>query len=126
MGALLTASSADLDGIYAPFLAHRCLLHHPSEGDSHLIPLVVSELEAILEDRVSADLLSEDSIRDWLDTRAFELDLFDSIPGITTTEAARGAVQDICLMGVGSHAVFSFECPKWIKEIADDKGKGGT
>jgi hypothetical protein len=107
----------------APFLSHRALLDPPDSGNEHLVPLIVSELEAILEDQIPPDLLSDDSIRDWLLTRNDPTPLLDSSPALTTPEKARRAVKEICLMGVNEHASFSIPTqPTWLKKIADGKG----
>lgn len=119
---LLTRFGPQLD---AAFLTHRALLDPPSEGDEHLIPLIVSELEAILENTVSIskDFLSEESIRQWLDTRPNHLPSFDDSPQIDTEEKARKAVKEICLTGVHEHETYSVpNQPSWIKKLAKDKG----
>jgi hypothetical protein len=106
----------------APFLTHRALLTPPSEGNDQLLPLIVSELEAILEDRVSQDLLSDDAIIDWLETRPDPLALIDLAPKIKTEEAARETVKDLCLKGVGQYSQFAIPNePSWVKKLANDK-----
>jgi hypothetical protein len=107
----------------APFLAHRALLDPPDSGNEHLVPLIVSELEAILEDQIPPELLSDESIRDWLVTREDPMPLIDNSPGLTTAEKARRAVEEICVSGVHQHAQFSVpNQPTWVKKIADGKG----
>jgi hypothetical protein len=116
---MLTRFSPALD---APFLAHRALLNPPDEGNTHLLPLIVSELEAILEDKVHADLLSDDSVRDWLATRTNPLPFVDDAPLITTEAQAKQAVDDICIKGVRQHTTFAVpDQPAWIKKFANDK-----
>ena len=102
----------------APFLAHRSLLTYPADGNSHLVPLIVSELGAILEDQVSQELLADDSISEWLATRSDPLPLLDQAPELDTEEKARQAVRDICLKGVEQHDNFSIpNQPNWIKNM---------
>lgn len=107
----------------APFLAHRALLNPPTEGNDHLIPLIVSEIEAILEDQVSRDLLSDNSISEWLASRPAPTLPVDSAPEINTIEKEQQAVRDICLKGVHQHASFSLPSqPSWLKKLADNRG----
>lgn len=116
---LLTRFSPALD---APFLAHRALLNPPDEGNPHLVPLIVSELEAILEDKVHADLLSDDSIREWLATRGNPLPFADDAPQINDEAQAKQAVDDLCIRGVHQHESFAVpDQPTWIKKFANDK-----
>lgn len=116
---LLTRFARGLD---APFLAHRSLLTPPAEGDDQLLPLIISELEAILEDRVSEDLLSEAAITEWLETRPDPLPMMDSAPRIKTEQAAREAVKDLCIKGVGRYSEFAVPNePSWVKKLANDK-----
>jgi hypothetical protein len=107
----------------APFLLHRALLDPPDTGNEHLVPLIVSEFEAILEDQIPPDLLSDDSIRDWLLTRTDPTPFLDNSPALTTPDKARRAVEEICVMGVYQHTQFSTPTqPTWLKKIADGKG----
>jgi hypothetical protein len=116
---LLTRFESKLD---APFLSHRALLNPPNEGNEQLIPLIVAELEAILEEQVSQDLLSDDAITDWLSTRPDPLPLIDAAPNIKTTETARQAVRDLCLKGVKQYKDFAVPSePSWVKKLANDK-----
>lgn len=116
---LLTRFSPALD---APFLAHRALLDPPDEGNPHLVPLIVSELEAIIEDKVHADLLSDESIREWLATRGNPLPFSEDAPQIKNEAQAKQAVDDICIKGVHQHEYFAIpDQPSWIKKFANDK-----
>lgn len=115
---LLTRFGIELD---APFLAHRALLDPPTEGNEQLLPLIVAELEAILEEQLSDDLLSDDAITDWLSTRPDPLPLIDSAsaPHIKTTETARQAVRDLSLKGVVRYEDFAVTNePSWVKHLA--------
>lgn len=105
----------------AAYLAHRSLLDPPQEGNDHLVPLIVSELEAILEDQVpiSTDLLSDETISQWLDTRSNHLSLLPGSSLITTEAAARTAIKEICTRGVLKHHEFSIPGePSLIKKFA--------
>jgi hypothetical protein len=59
---LLTRFGGNLD---ASFLIHRTLLDPPSEANEHLIPLIGSEIEGILEHALQESLLSSESVEEW-------------------------------------------------------------
>jgi hypothetical protein len=116
---LLSRFAPELD---APFLTHRALLDPPNTGNEQLVPLIVSELEAILEDKVHGDLLSDDSIREWLATRGNPFPFVEDAPHITTDAQAKQATDDLCIKGVNQHETFSVpDEPTWVKKIANDK-----
>jgi hypothetical protein len=109
----------------SPFLAHRALLSPPSDGNSHLLPLIVSELEAILEERGDAELLSDSTILQWLGTRPDPKPMLAGTPGVTTSEAAKQVVQDLCIKGVYEHAQYKIPGqPSWVIKLA--KGKAAA
>ena len=51
----------------APYLSHRILTFPPEEAEMHIVPLVVSETESILEDANVSDSVSIGQIKAWLD-----------------------------------------------------------
>ena len=62
---ILTKFEATLD---PAFLTHRALLIPTNEDASdHILPLLVAEIQSILEDRFQSPLISEDLIEDWCD-----------------------------------------------------------
>jgi hypothetical protein len=114
---LLTRFGPHLD---AAFLAHRALLTPPEEGNQHLIPLIVSELQAIIEDKVSdcSSHLSDECISQWLDTRPNDLPDLANAGRLNTEDKKRQAVKDICLKGVNGHEGYSIPSePNWIRQI---------
>ena len=116
---ILTRFSSHLD---APFLTHRALLSPPSAGNSQLVPLIVSELEAVLDDKLNSDLLSDDAVRDWLKIQGNPLAFVGNAPHLTTEAYARQAVDDICIKGVHEHESFAVPNePTWVKQLAEDK-----
>lgn len=116
---LLSRFTPDLD---APFLAHRALLNPPSNANDQLVPLIMSELEAILEDLGSRDLLSDDTITEWLAGRPDPTQVLQT-QELNTTDKASQAIKDICLKGVGEHANFTVPSkPSWTKKMADNEG----
>ncbi len=51
----------------APYLSHRILNDPPEEAETHIVPLMVSELESVLDDSSVSDLVSIKTIESWLD-----------------------------------------------------------
>ena len=51
----------------APYLLHRILTSPPEEAEMHIVPLVVSEIESILEDAKVSDSVYIKQIEAWLD-----------------------------------------------------------
>jgi hypothetical protein len=104
------------------FLAHRAMLAPPAEGNSHLLPLIVAEIQAILEEKIGDNLLSDDTVVEWLETRPDPKSLLSDAPAIKTSEQARQLVREICVRGVKEHATFSLPGqPGWLKKLADGK-----
>jgi hypothetical protein len=115
---LLARFSAKLD---APFLAHRALLKPPSEGNEQIVPLIVSELEAILEDQLSENLLSDVAIANWLATQSDPLAMFGPSSKIKTEEIARATVRHLVIKGVAGYAELPVpNDPNWAKKLAND------
>jgi len=56
----------------APFLAHRALIHPPEEANEHLLPLLSSEIQAILEAALLTAEPSDEAIEEWLAERIQE------------------------------------------------------
>ncbi len=59
---ILTKFNSGLD---AAFLTHRALGLPHEEAFDHITPLLVAEIEAVLEDSISKPLISDDVISDW-------------------------------------------------------------
>lgn len=59
---ILTKFHAGLD---AAFLTHRALLQPDDEAFDHITPLLVSELQAVLEDTLESPLFPETVVQDW-------------------------------------------------------------
>jgi hypothetical protein len=98
------------------------LLNPPSEGNEQIIPLIVSEVEAILEDQISEDLLSEVAITNWLQTQPDPLPMLAGSSKIKTEDVARLTLKDLVIKGVGGHAELPVpNHPGWAKKLAEDK-----
>ena len=84
----------------AAYLTHRALLDPPEEAELHLIPLVLSEIQAVLEDRNVSKQVSLDKITKWLDFRVADgLKLYRKLQ-MRTKSNARKAMLEITEKGV--------------------------
>lgn len=63
---ILTKFNSELD---SAFLTHRALSLPHDEASEHLTNLIVSEIEAILEDKMSIDIGNSDLLYDWVDKK---------------------------------------------------------
>jgi len=59
---ILSRFNSDLD---SAFLTHLAMCLPEEDASSHVIPLLVSEIEAVLEDALSSPLMPENLIKDW-------------------------------------------------------------
>lgn len=64
---IVTMFGADLD---APFLLHRALSLPKEEAVEHLIPLLVAEIESVLEDEVDTKIADSGVLEDWCEKHA--------------------------------------------------------
>ena len=64
---IITMFGSELD---APFLVHRALSLPNEEAIAHLVPLLVSEIEAVLEDQIENTLSNEELLQDWCEINA--------------------------------------------------------
>jgi hypothetical protein len=84
----------------AAYLTHRALLVPPEEAELHLIPLVLSEIQAVLEDRNVSRQVSLENITKWLDFRVADgLKLHRKLQ-MKTKSNARKAMLEITEKGV--------------------------
>jgi hypothetical protein len=94
---IITKFCPELDAAY---LTHRALLDPPEEAELHLIPLILSEILAVLEDRNVSKHVSLDNITKWVDFRIGEgLRLYRKLK-MKTKKNARKAVLEIAEKGV--------------------------
>lgn len=75
-------------GLDAAFLTHRALGLPHEEAFDHITPLLVAELEAILEDSLEAPLLGDEILKCWCDNRTFGKHLENNVSGIDVQEFA--------------------------------------
>jgi hypothetical protein len=59
---VLSKFSADLD---PAFLTHLAMCMPEEDASSHIVPLLISEIEAVLEDALPNPLISEQLLKDW-------------------------------------------------------------
>lgn len=93
-------------GLDAAFLTHRALSIPHEETFDHIIPLLVSEIEAVLEDSLPTPLINDTVTSDWCKEK-----------WKPTAHATRFATQDVdvhkfatdfCLKGMGISDIYSF------------------
>ncbi len=53
-------------GLDAPYLSHRILSDPPEEAETHVIPLIASEIQSVLDDSKISDLVGMQNIQNWL------------------------------------------------------------
>ena len=82
-------------GLDAAFLTHRALGLPDEEAFNHIIPLLVTEIEAVLEDSLDSPLLSDSIIRDWCDNKDFGTCAQGDLEGIDIRKFA----YDFCCSG---------------------------
>jgi hypothetical protein len=94
---ILTKFHGELDAAY---LTHRALLEPPDEAELHLIPLVLSEIQAVLEDRNVAKQVAIENIGKWLDFRIGNgLKLYRNLK-MRSRKKARQAILEIAEKGI--------------------------
>lgn len=73
----------------APYVTHRALVA-PDDAANHLIPLIVSEIQSVLEDENVAAPASADAVGLWLKYQIERGLRFDTIRHLTTNEYLKG------------------------------------
>ena len=69
-------------GLDAAFLTHRALSLPDEEAFDHITPLLVAEIEAVLEDSLKSPLLSDSILRDWCDNKNFGICAQNEVNGV--------------------------------------------
>lgn len=82
-------------GLDAPFLTHRALGIPHEEAFDHITPLLVAEIEAVLEDSLDSPLLPDSVIKDWCDNKDFGTCAQAQISGVNIHDFA----YDFCCSG---------------------------
>lgn len=72
----------------AGFVTHK-VLQNPEDASTHLLPLVVSEIQSALEDNLVIEVLSEPALAAWLDSEVAG-GLAFNLQGVTEEEAKNG------------------------------------
>ncbi len=81
------------------FLTHRAMSLGSDDASAHIIPLLVSEIEAVLEDALSSPLITEQLITDWcMNVWEPGSPANDLLPGQNPTDI-RNIATDFCLKG---------------------------
>jgi hypothetical protein len=88
-------------GLDAAYLTHRALIDPPEEAELHLVPLVASEIQAVLEDRHVYKHVNVEIIGKWIELHVNKgLKLYRRLK-MKTKAKAKGAMLDIIEKGVG-------------------------
>jgi Response receiver domain len=91
------------------FVTHK-VLQNPEEASTHLLPLVVSEIQTALEDNIVIEVLSEPALAAWLNSKIADGFVF-GLEGVTEDETRNG-VQELLkrpvldVVGDGAHGNF--------------------
>lgn len=111
---ILARFNPELDAAY---LTHRALSEPPEEAELHLVPLILSEIQAVLEDRNVSDQAGPKSVEEWLNFQIENGMKLDKRMGMTSGSAASKAMLDIIEKGVRDKKLAS-SYPE-MKEILD-------
>jgi hypothetical protein len=84
------------------FLAHRALSLPNEDASRHLIPLLISEIEAVLEDKLENPIISELLIEDWCRNEWKPGPHVEELLGVGADQ--RQIATDFCLKGKGMRA----------------------
>jgi len=106
----------------APYLSHRALMTPSEEAESHIVPLIVSEIQSVLEDKRITEYLSQDYIDSWISSHANILSLCKRM-GIATVDDAKKALHDLIINGICKETT-SASHPDWglfLKLLKDDE-----
>ena len=79
------------------FLTHRAFSLPQEDASGHLVPLLISEIEAVLQDKLDDPLISESLIQDWCDNEWKPGDHVKALLGNEVDE--RKIAADFCLKG---------------------------
>jgi hypothetical protein len=112
----------DLDAAY---LTHRALVGPPEEAELHLIPLVVAEIQAVLEDRGVAKHVTMETIGKWIDLHVNGgVDLYRRLK-MKTKETAKKAMLEIMEKGVRDKSLVASypQRKKMLDELREESGR---
>jgi len=80
------------------FLTHRAMSLPEEDASTHIVPLLISEIESVLEDVLPTPLISEQILRDWCRTVWQPCDHVDDLLG-NNSPNKRTIAEAICLKG---------------------------
>lgn len=83
----------------APYLSHRALMAPPAEAESHMSPLIVSEIQSVLDDQNISKYVSKEYIDSWIDNHASSTQL-DQRMKISNSKDAKEAILDLIINGI--------------------------
>jgi Response receiver domain len=104
----------------AAYLSHRALVKPAEEAESHVVPLIVAEIQSLLEDQKISECVSSRYIQDWINlfvSNTTDLEKRMNIQGI---ENANKSLSDLVCNGIYKECS-SGSYPEWAKFIAPFK-----
>ena len=93
---ILSRFGSDLD---PAFLTHRAMCPPEEDGSSHIIPLLVSEIKAVLEDAMPSPLVPESVLKDWCQNVWVPGAHLERTFGEKDDSALKEIAKDICIKG---------------------------
>jgi hypothetical protein len=123
---ILTRFDSSLD---SAFLTHRALSLPHDDASDHVLPLVMGEVLAVLEDRLPHPMFNSDVLNSWVDTQWKEP---PELPeGFPTGGDAKTVVKAIISKGQDMRETFSVsknkaKDPAWIAGCLTKKGEGSS
>jgi hypothetical protein len=100
-------------GLDAAFLTHRALLQPHEEAFDHIVSLLVSEIQAILEDNLESPLFPETVVQDWCNKAKFGTCAQSSVQGADFKAFA----YDFCRFGSDARGKYSLSTAPTNKQL---------
>jgi len=113
---ILTRFDAKLDPAY---LTHRALLLPDDDASDHLLPLVMAEVQAVLEDRLPLPVFKKEVLNAWVEEKWTQP---ETLPDALPKEDPKAAIKQIVLSGRGVTETFrglsksKVKDPDWVGE----------
>ena len=110
---ILSKFGAELD---PAFLTHRAMCLPGEDATSHIVPLLISEIEAVLEDVLPDPLVSDSLLGNWCQEEWQPGDHVEKQPGNGTQEM-REIAKAICLFGFDDARKQFKQVPELFKQV---------
>jgi hypothetical protein len=114
-------------GLDAPYLSHRILNDPPEEAETHIVPLMASEIQSVLDDSKISELVNIDRIESWLEWHSSNKPLYRRmhIKSKTSEADAKKVLLNLLTKGVNNDNS-SHKFKKWnklVQLIKEEKDK---